>query len=103
MSQKIRKKDWIQRVVNKLLLEKSVKMMNMLKDNKTSLSLAKDLKSQNRTKHPDVPYHHVRQLVKIGKKAVIWIPSAMIFKDSFTEVLLVGVCKGYHEKWSLVE
>ena len=36
----------------------------MLSDNKTSLTLTKDPKSQNQIKYIDVIYHHLRGLVE---------------------------------------
>ena len=42
----------------------------MLGDNKTSFTLIKDPESQNHTKHIDVIYHHIRELVE-NEKLVI--------------------------------
>lgn len=39
----------------------------MLGDNETSLTLAKDPESQNRSKHIDVMHHHIRGLVEEGE------------------------------------
>ena len=41
-------------LLDKLLPEQAVRKMEMLDDNKTSLTLIKDPVSQNRTKHIDV-------------------------------------------------
>ena len=41
----------------------------MLSDNKTSFTLTRDLESQNSTKHIDVMYHHVRELMENGELA----------------------------------
>lgn len=47
MSQDVREDVWIQRFVNKLLPDKTVRMMNILGDNKTSLTLTQNPESQN--------------------------------------------------------
>lgn len=41
--------------------------MEMLKDNKTSLTLTKDLKSQNCIKHIDMIHNYIQRLVKNKK------------------------------------
>lgn len=77
--------------------------MNMLGDNKTSLTLTKDPESQNRTKQIDFMHHHIRGLVEEGELAMNWIPSAMMLADSLTKALPTGPFKKYREEWSLVE
>ena len=42
----------------------------MLGDNKTSLTLTKNLESQNQTKHIDVIYHHIQRLIKDGELGI---------------------------------
>lgn len=38
--------------------------MNILENNKTSLTLTKDFESQNQTKYIDVIHYHIRELVE---------------------------------------
>lgn len=59
ISYRIREKINICQLLNKLLLKQVVKKIKILRDNKTSLTLTKDSKSQNYTKHIDVIYHYI--------------------------------------------
>lgn len=68
-----------------------------------SLSLTKDLESQNRIKHIDVMYYQIRGLVEKSNLAVDWIPSAMMLIDGLTKALPAEPFKKHHEEWSLVE
>lgn len=42
----------------------------MLNNNETSLTLTKDLKSQNQTKYIDIIHHHICKLVEDRKLAI---------------------------------
>ena len=42
----------------------------MLDNNETSFTLTKNPKSQNRTKHINVIYHHIQRLVKDGELGI---------------------------------
>ena len=67
VSQGAREGVWIRRLLNELLLNKAVREMKMLGDNKMSLTLMRDPESQNRMKHIDIMYHYVRGLVEDGE------------------------------------
>lgn len=54
-----RKNVWILTFLNKLLPKQAVKRIKVLEDNKKSLILTKNSKSQNRTKYVDVMYHNI--------------------------------------------
>lgn len=101
MSQGAREGVWIQRFVNELLPDEAVRMMNMLGDNETSLTLTKDPESQNRSKHIDVMHHHVRGLVEEGELSVEWVPSSMMLADGLTKALPAGSFKKHREEWGL--
>lgn len=49
----------IRHFLNKLVLEQAIKRMEMLDDNKTSITLIKGLESQNSNKHIDVIHHPI--------------------------------------------
>ena len=70
----------------------------MLGDNKTSLTLRKDLKSQNQTKHINVIYHHIRELMEDGELRIKYIPSALILADGLTKALPAITFKSHQEK-----
>ena len=54
-----RKRVWVRRLLNEILLEQAVRKMEILGNNKTSFTLTKDLESQNCTKQINIIYHHV--------------------------------------------
>ena len=70
MSYGARESVYIRRYLKELLPKQAVRKMEMLGDNKTSLTLTKDLESQNQTKHIYVMHHHVRGLVGDGKLGI---------------------------------
>ena len=76
--------------------------MEVLGDNKTSLTLIKDIESQNCTKHTDVMHHHVRGLVKAEKLGIEWIFRSSILANSLTKALLIRFFKKYLDKLGLV-
>lgn len=53
-------------------------------DNDGSIDLSENPRISDKSKHIDVAYHHIRDLVETGKITVLWIPSATNF--------LVGIC-----------
>lgn len=70
ISYRAREEVQIRRFLNKLLLEQAVRKMEMLSNNKTSLILTKDPKSQNQIKYIDVIYHHLQGLVEDGELTI---------------------------------
>ena len=86
---------WVRRFLNKLLPKQVVRKMEMLGDNKTSLTLTKDSKSQNRTKHIYVMHHHVQGLVKKGELGIEWIPSLSMLADGITKAFITRLFKKY--------
>ena len=70
MSYGVREGVWIQRLLNKLLPDQAIRRIEMLGDQKTHLTLTRDPESQNCTKHIDVIYHHVRELVENRELAI---------------------------------
>lgn len=59
MSYGVLERVWIQKFLNELLSEETTKKIEMLRDNKISLTLTKDPESQNGIKCINVIYHHV--------------------------------------------
>jgi hypothetical protein len=56
-------------------------------DNQASLAIASDPMSHRRTKHIDVRYHYVRQLIAFGKMEVEYVPTADMPADVLTKPL----------------
>ena len=56
-------------------------------DNQGAIALAKDNKFHARTKHIDVRYHFIREVVEDGKVVVQYIPTGDNVSDIFTKPL----------------
>lgn len=56
-------------------------------DNQASLAIAADPMSHRRTKHIDVRYHYVRQLISFGKMRVDYVPTEEMPADALTKPL----------------
>ena len=95
MSYGAKERVWIRRFLNELLPEQAVRKMEMLSNNETSLTLTKDLESQNRTNHIDVMYHHMRGFVEDGELGIEWIPSSSMLADGLMKALLARPFKRY--------
>ena len=54
-------------------------------DNEMSIALTKNAESQHRTKHIDVQYHYVRELVNEGELTIKWIPGSEMLADGMTK------------------
>lgn len=56
-------------------------------DNQSAVAMAQRLKSSGRTRHIELKYHYVRQLVSVGLVRMDWIPSADMIADILTKPL----------------
>lgn len=81
--------------MNKFLPENAVREIKMLGDNKISLTLTKNLESQNQIKLINIMYHHIRKLVEDRELAIEWIESSVILANSLTKALFTGLFKKY--------
>ena len=59
-------------------------------DNEGAIHLAQNPLSSGRTKHIDVWYHFVRDLVKKGQVRIEYVPSTEQYADSLTKPLSTG-------------
>lgn len=103
MSHKARERIWIQRLLNKLLSKQVIRKMEILDDNKTTLTLTKDPKSQNYIKYIDVIHHYVQKLVENRKLGMEWISNSLILADGLMKVLPSGLFKRHRDKYGLVK
>jgi hypothetical protein len=56
-------------------------------DNESALSLIKNPRIHERSKHIDVAYHHVRDLVAQGRLKIGYTPTAQMLADGLTKPL----------------
>lgn len=53
----------MQKFLDELFYDQTVRKMKMLVDNETSLTLTKNLENKNKIKHINVMYHHIQGLI----------------------------------------
>jgi hypothetical protein len=56
-------------------------------DNTACIALPKDPIAHSRTKHIEIRYHYIRQLVAYNKLVLVYIPTEDILVDIFTKPL----------------
>lgn len=72
--------------------------MEILVDNKTSLTLIRDLKSQKYNKHINVIYHHIQGLMKDKELEINWIFSSLMLANDLINTFFIRPFKRYQEK-----
>ena len=77
---------WIRRFINKMKLE-AVEDVTLYGNNEISIALTKNAESQHRTKHIDVQYHYIRELVNKRELTIEWIPESKMLADGMTKAL----------------
>lgn len=77
----------MQQFLNKLDPDQSVKKIEMLRNNKTSLTLTKNPKSRNCIKHIDMIYYHIQKLVDDGELEIKWIQFLSILANKLIKAL----------------
>jgi len=60
-------------------------------DNQACIALSKDPVAHSRTKHIDIRYHYIRQLVTFNKATVAYLPTEDMIADILTKPLTVTV------------
>ena len=68
--------------------------IRMLGDNQGSLSLANNPENHQRTKHIDIQYHYVRELVESGAITIEYCPTKLMLADILTKPLSKAVFLG---------
>lgn len=80
---------WIKCFFNKLKIADPINACTLYKDNKASIILTKNVKSQSQTKHIDVQHYYIKELVTNGELVVKWICSTNMLANGFTKTLTV--------------
>ncbi len=80
---------WLQRLSSDISGENSREIM-ILEDNQSAICLAKNQRAHGRTKHIDIKYHFVRDMVDSGKIKLKYCRSEDMVADVFTKSLRVN-------------
>ncbi len=69
LGQEAKEAVWIKQFINEFEIE-TVEHLTLNGDNEISIALTKNAESQHRTKHIDVQYHYIKELVNKGELTV---------------------------------
>ena len=93
---------WLQQLASDLL-NKNIRATTILEDNQSAICMAKNQQSHRRTKHIEIKYHFIRDLVEAGRIKLIYCPSEKMVADMLTKGLpifqfenlrgLLGMCE----------
>ena len=61
--------------------------MRVYCDNQSSIALTKNAHLNERSKHIDIAYHHIRDLVRKARIEIAYIPTLKMVADSLTKPL----------------
>lgn len=94
LSEASKQGQWIRGLIRELqrtdLLEQSL-ATPIYSDNQGCLAIAQDPIGHRRTKHIDVRYHYIRELIAHGKATVSYLPTADMVADILTKPLAATV------------
>ena len=77
---------WLQQLASDLL-NKNIRETTILEDNQSAICLAKNQQVHGRTKHIDIKYHFIHDLVEAGRIKLTYCASEDMVADMFTKVL----------------
>lgn len=89
LSYLIQENIWNRHFLKKLKIAKSINACILNGNNKTSIILTKNAKSQACTKHIDVQHHYIWELITDTKFKVKYICNANILAYGFTKALII--------------
>ena len=78
---------WLKQMLVDLSAHCGTTPISIFEDNQAALCLAKNPKDHRRTKHIDIKFHSIRDLVNSGQVTVNYCPSADMLADIFTKPL----------------
>ena len=77
---------WLQQLASDLL-NKNIRETTILEDNQSAICLAKNQQVHGRTKHIDIKYHFIHDLVEAGRIKLTYCASEDMVADMFTKGL----------------
>jgi hypothetical protein len=78
-------------------------VVRMLADNQGAIALAKNPHLHERSRHIDIKYHYVRDLVEKGKVEIEFIPTTRMVADGFTKPLERTKFNMFQDQLGIVE
>ena len=99
MSDASRQIAWIQSLMKELSV--NIKSIDLCGDNQGAIFLASNPAQESRSKHIDIRYHYIREMVNEGKVKLTFVPTNEQFADILTKNLSYDKFKGFREKLGL--
>uniref|UniRef100_A0A2N9G0N8 CCHC-type domain-containing protein n=1 Tax=Fagus sylvatica TaxID=28930 RepID=A0A2N9G0N8_FAGSY len=84
---------WIKHFVNSLKLDMQDRPINVFCDNKSVISLIKSGANSSKSKHIDINYHYIQDIVERGEIKVHFVPSTDMMADPMTKGLTLNQFK----------
>lgn len=91
---------WLQQLANELNTNVA-KQIKILCDNQSTMKLAASDAYRPRTKHIDIRYHHIRELINTGVIKIDFVPTAENAADSLTKAVSAEKTKFCNDKMGL--
>ena len=88
--------------VNEMRGEKD-ELLRLSCDNQGAIVLAKDNKFHSQTKHINLQFHFIREVVEDNKLSITYIPTEENMADIFTKALVRPKFKGFVKRLGLRE
>lgn len=63
------------------------KPVTIFEDNQSAISIAKNIRTSGKTKHIDIKFHFIRDMIKLNKIKLLYCPSSDNLADVFTKSL----------------
>lgn len=84
-SQAVKEGIWLQRLLEETGLAKSVALFKLFCDNQSAIVLAKNPKHHEKSKHIDLRYHFIRELIEGGHFILEYTPTQKMWVDFLTK------------------
>lgn len=85
---------WIRKFINKMKFE-AVKNVTLYGNNKMSIALTKNVKSQHWTKQIDIQHYYIKELVSKRILTIKWILRLKILSNGMTKSLPMKMFRKY--------
>ena len=93
---------WLQQLVSDLV-NKSIRETTILEDNQSAICLAKNQQVHGRTKHIDIKYHFIRDMVQAGRIKQTYCASEDMVADMITKGLPIKQFEKLRQMAGIVE
>ena len=92
---------WLKRFLNHLKVTSSEEPVTIMSDSQSSIAYTKDSKFHSKTKHIDIKYHYVKDMVARGEVNLKYISTHDIIADLLTKAVTRDVFERHIKCFSL--